>query len=366
MRRITAAPEPAITSALATSVTHTRPVDPTGAAPERARSADSGLSPLTQARTLLRLMQLNSLAQRQAGRIQPHTTGLGQRLADLIQSLPIPAQQPLIDELTDADWAEPDLISRLCRLPMPAPAAMIRRSPVLRDADLLPLTTDEDRAPVAARRTYLSAAVMDALIDAPSPDAAIALLHNDALHPTAEQFERLVTRARDHIALREPLVRHRDLTREAASRLLGFAGPRLKDILMARFAQLYARDFVTPPPRDAAQTLQALSRGDFPGFRSGLSHLTGILPDEIDRCLRQDSLVPLALLMVIAGMDRAALPGLLTPLQALNDGHPRVSSGHIRFVRTTFDLSPAEARSRLSAASASPPPVEAGLVLPTE
>ncbi|MFP1129635.1 DUF2336 domain-containing protein [Asticcacaulis sp. W401b] len=310
---------------------------------------DSGLQPLTQVRTLLHLMQLNALARRQAGLAVESQPGFVARLKALIADLPTDSVQAVLDELAEADWADPDLIAALCRLPQ-AGAAGLLRSPVLRDHDLLSLLADSaDRARLIARRSHLSPAVIDALIAVADTATATALLNNRHLRLNAAAFDALTDRARTDIALRAPLTRHPRLTREAAARLLDAVGPDLRATLLGRFEGLYARHFRTTPPTDAAQTLHRLQGGDFLAFRQGLSRLTGLNRAVVDRALTQDSAVPLVLLLSAAKIDRAAFADILAQVQALNDGHPRIHERHLAFVRGLFDLDADEARQRLLA-----------------
>ncbi|UDF04478.1 DUF2336 domain-containing protein [Asticcacaulis sp. AND118] len=308
------------------------------------------LSPITQVRTLLHLMQLNAVAQRQAGGdVSEPPSPLNERLAELIRGLPSDAAQPILDELARADWAEPGLIAALCRLPLPASAALLH-SPALRDADLLTLIgVDEDKARLIAARPHLSPELIDALLNTAAATVAIAVLNNRHLRLSETQFETLADRARADIALRAVLTRHPQLTRDAASQLLDVVGPHLRETLLARFDGLYARQFRAPQPADGAQTLHRLQQGDFRAFRQGLSRLTGLPLPVVDTALHQDSAVPLVLLLTAAGIDRATFPNILAQVQTLNSGHPRINARHLAFVRGLFDLDASEARQRLMA-----------------
>ncbi|WP_144004635.1 DUF2336 domain-containing protein [Asticcacaulis excentricus] len=323
-------------------------VAPAADAPEVVRP-DSGLQPLTQVRTLLHLMQLNALARRQAGLAIESQPGFVARLKALIADLPTDSAQAVLDELAEADWADPDLIAALCRISRAGAAALLR-SPVLRDHDLLSLLKDSaDCASLIARRSHLSPPVIDALIAGADTVTVTTLLNNHNLRLNAAAFDALTDRARTEIALRAPLTRHPLLTRKAATRLLDLVGPDLRASLLGRFEGLHARHFHTTPPTDAAQTLHRLQGGDFVAFREGLSRLTGLDRAVVDRALTQDSAVPLVLLLSAAGIDRAAFADILTQVQALNDGHPRINERHLAFVRGLFDLDADEARQRLGA-----------------
>ncbi|BBF80435.1 hypothetical protein EM6_1019 [Asticcacaulis excentricus] len=297
----------------------------------------------------MHLMQLNALARRQAGLADESQPGFVARLKALIADLPADSAQAVLNELAEADWADPDLVASLCRLSQ-AGAAGLLGSPVLRDHDLLSLLADSaDRARLIARRSHLSPAVIDALIAVADTATATALLNNRHLRLNAVAFDALTDRARTDIALRAPLTRHPRLTREAAARLLDVVGPDLRATLLGRFEGLYARHFHTTPPADAAQTLHRLQGGDFLAFRQGLSRLTGLDRAVVDRALTQDSAVPLVLLLSAAKIDRAAFADILAQVQALNDGHPRIHERHLAFVRGLFDLDADEARQRLLA-----------------
>lgn len=309
----------------------------------------SGLHPVTQVRILLHLMQLNAAARRQAALPDENPPGFVARLSELIASLPPDRAQPVLDDLAEADWADPDLIAALCQLPQSG-ASVLLRSPVLRDEALLKLiATSGERARLIALRPTLSPSVIDALIATADTATATALLNNRHLRLHDAAFEALAAHARTDIALRAPLTRHPLLTRAAAARLLDVVGPGLRDTLLTRFDGLHARHFQAPPPSDAAQTLHRLQRGDFLAFRQGLSRLTGLDRALVDRALSQDSAVPLVLLLSAAAIDRAAFADVLTQVQALNDGHPRINDRHLAFVRGLFDLSAREARQRLMA-----------------
>jgi len=276
-------------------------------------------------------------------------SGLSLRLGELIATLAPSDRQPILEELACAHWAEPALIAALCRLPLPDSARLIRYAPALTERQLTDLIHEgpDEKAVLIAARAALPPATIRALIASGPTSAAVQLLHNPTLRLDPSQFQALSRRAQSEIALRTPLVGHADLPREAAALLLNFVGPHLRDGLMTRFEALCANAFASASPRDLGQSLHRLQQGDFYGFCAGLSQLTAIPEDRVRQALRQDSVVPLALIMTAAGLDRATLADLAAQIQNLNDGHPRISSAHLRFARLVFDLSPAEARARL-------------------
>ncbi|MDC7683889.1 DUF2336 domain-containing protein [Asticcacaulis sp. BYS171W] len=320
----------------------------------------STLQPLTQVRTLLRLMQLNAMARRLTGPNETPTPAshhtLALRLGELILDLNDADRFPILTELSRADWAEPLLIAALCRLPVESSAALILHSPVLSTGSLRALIAEgpEDKAILAARRPDLDAPLIGALLDLNVPAVNLALLNNGHAPLSTAHLDRLIAAARDDIGLRSALVRHPALSHRQACALLGLVGPRLRDDLNGRFEGLYATDFTAPVPVDEAQTLHRLQQGDFAGFCTGLARATGLEPGLIRRALREVSGVPLALLLTVAGIDRAAFPTLLTRLQAVNDSRPRVAPAHWPWLRHIFDLTPDEARARLTAILAVP------------
>ncbi|ESQ78025.1 DUF2336 domain-containing protein [Asticcacaulis sp. YBE204] len=327
-------------------------------APEVVRP--STLQPLTQVRTLLRLMQLN-VAARQMVRDEgqaaaPEARHLAVRLGELIVALPPADQVPILTELSRADWADPVLIAALCRLPVDVSAGLILHTPVLGAEALNALITEgiEDKVILVARRRMLMPEVIDTLIGLNAAAVGLALLNNRDADLSEHHLDRLCHAARDRIALRAALVRHPALPRRLAAVLLGFTGPRLRDELNARFAELYAIDFHAPPPMDKGQTLHRLQQGDFGGFCAGLARATGFDIAVIRRALDDASAVPLTLMLVLAGIDRAAYPAVLTRLQAVNEGKPHSMTAHAPFVRSIFDLSRNEARARLTAILAVP------------
>lgn len=321
---------------------------------------------VAEVEALLRLMRLSDTAQK---RLEANTPTDGthdllsrakfeaQRLsvavAERLVALEPLDQQRLIRDLAQADWASPALIVSLCRLPVETSAPLLRYSPVLEASSLIQLLHDGDeaRSRLIAQRRDLGPEVIDALIDKASDGLSLSLLNNTDASLNATHMARLCAQAQSQIALRAPLVRHARLSASDAARLAGFVGPRLKADLVQRFGVLQT-DTESDPPRRALSRLQVLGRlqhGDMDGFCQRLAEATGETRPFVRHALANDSGVPLALMLVVLGIDRAAFDDILSQIQALNGGHPKASSAHLRLLRPIFDLNADEAQARLKA-----------------
>ncbi len=245
-----------------------------------------------------------------------------------------------------------ELAHRLCRASW-APEAL-----------LLELAFDSrlDVAAAVARAPALSEPSLLRLAEEAGPETLSALARRPTLPPAV--LDHLIGAAARLPALRDPLARRPDLSREAASRLHRLAGPELTATLAARFdlpaaapgpeladADAHLVDKLQRAGRLTPDyALNALRRGRPGVFGQAVARLADLAPSTVAEALREDAPAELALVCAAAAMDRAAFPTVLCEVRALR-GLAFDRSPLSPDVRAAFDRSPAEAASLVRAAS---------------
>lgn len=324
----------------------------------------------------LPLAELHQLIPLSARRSPPERQALLLGLADLYQTVGGQAHAPagltdvfsimvreaeqdirrvLAERLADAAWAPGALVRELAADAVEIARPVIASSPLLEDADLLRLlkTASRDHQIQVALRPRLPATVGRAILDSGDPAVMTALATNRTALLEQADMIRLVDGARTMAALRAPLTRHPGLSQDLALRLYQWVGEALKQAICQRFsldqnqlsaaiadaadtakedaldqsaarlaAKLYAADQLRP-----ATLIRALREDRLPLFIHALSLLSYLDVDAVRRATRADSAHPLYLACMAAGLDRAALPALLSDVRRLNEGLPHASDG---------------------------------------
>lgn len=324
----------------------------------------------------LPLADLHQLIPLSARRSPPERQALLLGLADLYQTVGGQAHAPagltevfsimvreaeqdirrvLAERLADAAWAPDELVRQLAADAVEIARPVIASSPLLQDTDLLHLlkTASRDHQIQVALRPCLPAPVGRAILDSGDPAVMTALATNRTAHLDQADMIRLVDGARTLAALRAPLTRHPGLNQDMALRLYQWVGEALKQAICQRFtldqsqlsaaaadaadiamedaldqsaarlaAKLHAADQLRP-----AALIRALREDRLPLFIHALSLLSYLDVGSLRRALRADSAHPLFLACMAAGLDRAALPALLSDVRRLNEGLPHAPDG---------------------------------------
>jgi len=305
-----------------------------------------------------------------------------QRLLDSIfMTLVVEAErdirQRLSERLADAPWAPSALINILALDEIEIARPIIARSPVLQDHDLIRLlvqATLEHQIEVA-RRPRLAASVVEAILGRGEPAVLTALASNDSAELTSDAMGRLVSRAKDVVALRSPLARHPRLSSELAEQLYLWVGGALREALQTRFhldaramdtaiddALRSAHRGETPEGEDPLENtsereemerllvekldsagqlrpgylLRVLREGRLPLFIQALARLGSFEPGQIRRAIDSNRPELLALACSAVSIDRSVFPTILDHVRQLNGGRPGGGSEGARRASSAF------------------------------
>jgi uncharacterized protein (DUF2336 family) len=330
-------------------------------------------------RLLLAVVDMCSTASQDVRR--PEVRGL---LGDVFIKLAAEAEREirlaLAERLATADWAPKALIDILALDDIEIARPIIRSSPLLQDEDLVSILVKAavEHQIEVARRPGVSARVIDAILDQAEPSVLAALAGNAEADLSDEALRRLVFASRRIIALRSPLVRHPQLTRQLALQMYGWIGEALRTALTDRFevdpdelcravgdavASAHAgKPPAEPPPGDqedmeqrlvakleAAGELRpgylvrALKDGKLGLFQTALAALGGFSVAEVRRACQAPDPELLALACAAVGIDRVVFPTLLIMMRELNEGRPGGDTEAGKRAAAVFSRTPSNA-----------------------
>jgi uncharacterized protein (DUF2336 family) len=266
----------------------------------------------------------------------------------------------LAEKLADAAWAPPALIAYLARDDVEIARPVIARSPLLRDPELIRLLVDTtlDHHIEVARRPRLGASVVDAILAQGEADVLSALAANDTAEVSPLAMARLVSFSQTMAGLRAPLARHPRLTAELGGMLYAWVGETLRGALVGRF-EVDREAFAAVVQKAVAEAhgapgdgvslelddraamdrrvveklkaggqlragllLRALRDGKLTLFTIALAELGGFTTDEVRVALDADTPELLSLACAAVGVDKGAMPSLLTLVRSLNGARP--------------------------------------------
>lgn len=321
---------------------------------------------------MLAIVELCGRAE-EAVRAPATQTLLGSIFADLVESADADVRSVLADKLAVADWAPPALIHRLALDEIGIAHAIIAKSPVLKDADLvrLLLEGEVEHQIEVARRPQIGPPVVDAILERSEPAVMIALAGNDTADISQQAMTRMVEASREVAGMRAPLVRHPRLRAEQAEWLYAWVGPSMRSAIAARFridgdaaraapsvaeasdslpralrgrveadqaemerkliAKLHAAGELGP-----SYLLRALRQGRLSLFEAALAALGGFPIEAVHKALAAQRPDALALACAAVGLDRGAFSTLLSLVRGLNDGLPGGEAEQVRRVFAAF------------------------------
>ena len=263
-------------------------------------------------------------------------------------------------KLAHASWAPHELVTLLARSDIEIARPLIAASPVLDDQDLIQLLVQAsiDHQVEVARRPELGPAVVSAILDQASPEVLTALAGNVTAQVTPLAMDRLVSLSQTVAPLRAPLTRHPSLTLDLGAVLYAWVGETLRQTLTARFAMegpafeaavSSAVDEARGAPGDGTSLetderagmdrrvvaklkaggqlrpgllMRALRDGKLTLFTIALAELGEFSTDQVRHAMDADTAELLALACAAVGVDRSALPSLITLVRSLNRDHP--------------------------------------------
>jgi uncharacterized protein (DUF2336 family) len=291
---------------------------------------------------------------------RPELNGL---LGDVFIKLAAEAEREirmaLAERLAAAEWAPKALIDILALDEIEIARPVIQASPLLQDEDLVRILVKAavEHQIEVARRPGVGPHVVDAILDRGEPSVLAALAGNARADLSDEALRRLVFASRRVTALRSPMARHPQLTRQLALQMYGWIGEALRTALVERFevdadelASAMGEAVATvhagkprPPPAggdnedmerrliaklEAAGELRsgylvrALKEGKLGLFQAALAALGGFPLAEVRRACRAPDPELIALACAAVGIDRVVFPTLLVMVRELNDGRP--------------------------------------------
>jgi uncharacterized protein (DUF2336 family) len=261
----------------------------------------------------------------------------------------------LAERLARASWAPPRLIETLASDDIEVARPIIAASPLLRDEALIRLITEATLAHrvEVAQRPRLSAAVVEAALEAAEPAVLTALAGNATADINPICMARLVDHAKTIAALGQPLTVHPRMSAELAKGLYLWVGQALRKQIVARFdvdaAQLDAEIAAsmsesTPRPKrkgpDASEIrlvdklhaagqlksgylIRVLKEHQLGLFEAALAKLGAFRVEDIHRAvISPDRPELLALSLAAVNVDRSVFPTILAMVRQCNDGLP--------------------------------------------
>jgi len=159
-------------------------------------------------------------------------------LRQLIHDVEMPIRRMLAGRLADQPSAPRELVIELANDEIDVAHALLVRSDVLRDAELIEIIrhrTLEHRLAVAVRKP-LSEVVSDMLVGTEDEDVILALLGNPDAKISAATIEYLVEESRRIDRFRSPLLHRDDLPRALAKRMYWWVSAALRKHILGKYA----------------------------------------------------------------------------------------------------------------------------------
>lgn len=158
-------------------------------------------------------------------------------LRKLIGSLETEVRQYLVEALLRGPDQLPELQALLANDEIEVAQAILERSRVLQDQDLIDVVmrrAEEHRMAIALRND-VSAAVAEALVEKAGPDVIEALIRNPDVTLSRRAMEMLVAESKRFDRFQEPLLSRADLPPELAYRMYWWVSAALRDYILKRF-----------------------------------------------------------------------------------------------------------------------------------
>jgi uncharacterized protein (DUF2336 family) len=206
----------------------------------------------------------NLFVAREGGLSQRESALISEILCKLIEDVETSVRQTLAERLSDRRDAPRDLIVQLANDEISVARPLLLDSPLLDDPVLIEIVRHRSREHqlAVAIRGGISVPVSDALIATGDGGVIKALLENDSADISLLAFEYLVEQARRTDEFHEPLIDHRHLPAELASKVYWWVSANLRDRIIGKFAidpialdetlQLAVRDMIAEADEQAS------------------------------------------------------------------------------------------------------------------
>jgi uncharacterized protein (DUF2336 family) len=159
-------------------------------------------------------------------------------LHSIVRDIEMAARQEIARRLAERSDAPHDLIRFLANDTIEVAHPILVKSEVLDDADLIEVIRARtlEHALAVASRPVLSDAVTDALVMTNAEDVIVTVLRNQGATVSPGAMIRLVERAQQSRAIREPLVYRREMTPELALRMFLLVSSILREYILRNFS----------------------------------------------------------------------------------------------------------------------------------
>jgi uncharacterized protein (DUF2336 family) len=179
----------------------------------------------------------NLFVTREGGLSDRESALISEILCRLIEDVEASVRQTLAERLADRSDAPRDLIVQLANDEIDVARPLLIGSPLLEDPDLIEIVRHRSREHqlAVALRGGVSVPVSDALIATSDGSVIKTLLENDSAEISMLAFEYLAEQARRTDAFHEPLIDHRHLPAELASKVYWWVSADLRGRIVGKF-----------------------------------------------------------------------------------------------------------------------------------
>jgi uncharacterized protein (DUF2336 family) len=238
-------------------------------------------------------------------------------LCKLIDDVEASVRQTLAERLSDRGDAPRELIVQLANDEIAVARPLLIDSPLLDDPDLIEIVRHRSREHrlAVAIRGGIGGQVSDALIATGDGTVIKALLENESATISQLAFEYLVEQARRTDEFHEPLIDHRALPTDLASKVYWWVSANLRDRIVGKFdidpmaldetLQVAVRDMIAEADEqaetgkanelvehlwrsnalDSKLLIQVLREGEIPLFEAMYAKITELTPAKIKTLL---------------------------------------------------------------------------------
>ena len=294
----------------------------------------------------------------------------GDLLVTLTSTADDATKTTIATQLSGCKWAPHAAVRFLAFEPIEISGAIIQKSEVLTERDMLDLAVDgtTEHRRVLAMRPNLCLAVTDTLAKPGEAVVLRALANNDTAEISENTLGICMTVARDHPKLREALARRHDLSTEYATQLCIMLPENWREELYRRFGldkakveslTVKAALGATPEDVDKAAAkqvadveqeglltgqyaLNAIKRGEDAVFDHAIARLCGIKTSQWRVALAMSGVKAAAMACQAAHLDRTAYPIIHKALQRSGRMHQALEGDAMAAAATVFRMYGAE------------------------
>jgi uncharacterized protein (DUF2336 family) len=297
-------------------------------------------------------------------------TLMGSIVSHLVHEVEMPVRRALAERLASASHAPHELIVTLANDEIQIADPILRRSGVLKDADLVEIVrhrTQEHRVAIATRE-QLSPDVTQALLDSGDTDAIEALINNHDVEITRRAMDYLVGESQRVDSFQQPLLRRPDIPPQLAHRMFWWASAALREYILTNFRidevtldsilhettekvvrqaeaerSTYAdAEFVVAEIANRGQLnerflLQCLRRGRLAAFTAAIAKMAGINIELARRIIFDPGGEALAVLCKASGIERSVFSSIFLLTREAREGSRVTDPTHLNAMLKLYD-----------------------------